>query len=224
MAVNAGQVRNFLATISGKGVRILDKLASADPKYLNPRHWKITDTGYATNTWVVLYTDSEIGRLGSLLTNAKNNLVNVPEALPNQEVDADDTIEGAVLLDNISINISRNPTVVEYNVSGLQDSVKQFFGNNSYTFTISGLTSGATFFMQDSNTLRALLNVLNSGQSLNIVNPELEIIYNTNKVVVTDYNLSQDTRNYNIKRFTITCKSDNAKNIISQLDEGVTNV
>jgi hypothetical protein len=120
----------------------------------------------------------------------------------------------AVTLDNVSINISRTPTIIEHNVIGLNNSVKQFFSNNSYDITITGLLAGGVQYQQDSDSITRLISILGAGFPVKISNPELDIIYGINSIVPFSYNFEQDSRGYHLKTFTLSCKSDDDGDLI----------
>ncbi len=213
-------------------ISVVSKLIKFNPEYANVKHWKVSDMGLLTNTWLKFYIDisklteaiaqiEEVNTtktLGTLALKKANTIVEwlqeIVDKYTNEELEAGKYL--AVTLDNVSVNISRTPTIIEHNVIGLDNSVKQFFSNNSYDVTITGLLAGGVSWQQDSDSITRLISILGAGFPVKISNPELDIIYGINSIVPFSYTFEQDSRGYHLKTFTLSCKSDDDSDLIIQ--------
>ncbi len=199
-------ITNLTAQIKSANPVSLRNLKT-DYKYLDPRTVKPNSMGFLNNTWVLLYLDPEESvveneddkeannKIAAFLTETQKTLLNdYSEVRRNLKTDlgiSGTSVGKSVLLENISINISRTPSINEVFVSGSDTSIKQWFSNNSYDIAISGLFSGPYFWHQDSKAIRKFLEILISGKTIHIANPELQIIYDVNDIAVFNYNLNQ---------------------------------
>jgi len=188
-----------------------------DYRYFNRRHWKITNFGTLNIGWILL-TKQDI----DLISFMELNTAKIKEVTKTFSQPIDKTFDANfVLLDNVNINVSKTPTIIETRVKGLNNTVKTHFSANDYDITITGNITGQYTFMHDTRTIQSMLNILNTENSLNIISPELELLgYNIDKVTVYNFNIGQNPNFYQSKNFSIQLKSDTDKDII--FDTGVT--
>lgn len=190
-------------------------IAKFDPNYLNPKHWKPNDFGFLTNTWITFYIETEdVNKLikdqFSTTSFGSSTLSFITELIAD--------VTGrfvSVTLNNISINLSKSPTIITKNVIGSSTTVKQFFSPNDWDINITGLLSGNSVYTQDSKAISLLWKIFETGLPVKVSNPELDIIYGVNQIVPYNYNFDQYNENYHLKQFTLSCKSDSEIKIIS---------
>jgi len=174
-----------------------------DYKWLAPKYWKLDKFGNVINNWCTLY----IGNINQSAFNPSEGSRTIPFNLFSRE-GSKSTDLAAITLYGVSIDLTAAPTVIETRVKGLTGPIYQTFGSNNYDLTISFLESGPTFWQQNSKDISLLTYILNSGVSINILNPQLNLIYNINAVICTGYNIGQDQRFYSHNNISISFKSD----------------
>jgi hypothetical protein len=180
--------------------------ANFDSRYFNKDYWKVNQTGQATNQFMVLYNTP--APTTSYVTS------NAPLYTLNKEVTQ-------VILSNVQITLNKKPSVVITNIKGSHHSVKQFYSPNDFEITVTSLSAGSLYYIQDSYTLSALVNVLDAGKTINVVNPELNIIYGIDKLICTGYSLEQDSKYYQVKSITLNFVSESdIDRFITTTEEG----
>ena len=176
-----------------KGTGIFQSSVEADFRFLKQEYWKFSDRGELTNSWCSLY----LGEEADFATITKGSLQSTTDV---------DTANGFVTVTGVSISLSKSPKVIETQIKGTEP-VFQQFSNNSYDISITFNKSGPHFWQQASRTLIKLTDVLDSGETINIANPQLNLIYGINKVIVKGYSIGQNDRFYSQTPITIQLKS-----------------
>ena len=179
--------------------KTLNIIGNFDEKYLETKNWKIDDFSNITNTWCRFY----IGEIG---TDPFANFLDQANILnePTKEV----------IAFGVSINVSKTPIVITQQVKGFKSPIYQQFSSNSYDIDITFRESGVVWWQQNSKQIKKLLEILNSGRAVSVFNPQLSIIYNIDRVVVTGFNIGQDERFYSKNNISITCVSDDNYDIL----------
>jgi len=193
---------NKLSTIDYYGTIATD----LDYKWVLPKYYKLDKFGNVTNNWCILYI-GDISKYTSYKTLGNRVEVDFPFNISNRAAQ-DKNALAAITLYGISIDISASPTVIETRVKGTKGPVYQTFGSSNYDISLTFLESGPTFWQQNNKNISLLTYILNSGESINVINPQLNINYNISKAVCTGYNIGQDTRFYSHNNISITFKSD----------------
>lgn len=183
--------------------QLINSVAEFDTEYLKQLYWKFDTRGNLTNTWCRLYTDAatDFNKLSPL------------------EIATVSRFDNEVVCFGVSINVSKSPLIVETQVKGFGSPVFQQYATNSYDFTITFLTSGSVFWEQNSKQIKQLIEVLDSGKTINIFNPQLSIIYGIDKAVVTGYSIGQDPRFYSHNNISISFKSDDSRDILKPVSK-----
>jgi len=183
------------------GVSMVLTRGDVDYRFLKPEYWKLNRVGELTNAWCTLYIGDEFDYKEQ--TGLLNRISNI------------DKSDKFVLLTGISINLSKSPKVIETQVKGFNSPVFQQFSNNSFDITISFNESGPHFWQQNSKNIMRLIEVLDSGETISIANPQLNLIYNIDKLVLKSYSIGQSESFYNQNPISIQLKSDTSTDILS---------
>lgn len=218
----ADNIINIAEATTNLTDRYIDKAMNFDERYLDSRYWMRSPKGIKTNGWIQLYDLDLFTGYDDVFDATSNSFKRLGNQINSYSTDKKEYAN--VVLNNVNVNISRSPTIIETRIKGLNNSIKQFWSNNDYDINITGKITGPFFWQHDSKTIQALLSLLNSGKALGIACPELDLLgYNIQAVVVYNYNLSQDSRFYQSKVFSMQLKSDNPTISISNDGGKITN-
>jgi hypothetical protein len=177
-----------------------------DPRFLNPEWWKVDKFGNLSNTWCRLLTEEEVAK-------TYDNIIQQGVDTISERVKAR-TDEIGVLLFGVSIQLSKSPNIITTTINGFNSPVYTKFSNTGFDINITALESTNFYWQQNSNKLRKLVEILDNNQSLYIANPQLNLTYEINKVVIKDYAIGQDNRFYSHTPISISCSSDDKRDII----------
>jgi len=200
-------------------VNIIENAVDIDPRMLDSKYWKLDKMGNLTNTWCRFYTEEEVAktyeeyRAEGLNKAASFSAVQLDAA--KKRFSERTTLDGyGILLYGVSINLSKSPTIIETNVNGFNSPVYTKYSNSAFNINITALESTQFYWQQNIKKLERLVEIMDSNQSLYITNPQLNITYNINKVIVKDYSIGQDNRFYSHTPISISCKNDTKIDII----------
>jgi len=180
--------------IIDSGLTLYNRTIDFDLRYQEPDYWKLDKFNNLTNTWCTFYLED----LPEFANTLELNVFN-----PN-----------AVTVFGVSIALSKSPKIIETHVKGFGSPVYQQFDTGSFDITINFLETGSTFWQQNSRQIEKLINILDQPQTLNISNPQLNLVYDINQVVVKGYSIGQDERFYSHNPISITLKSDISTDIL----------
>jgi hypothetical protein len=181
---------------------IYNRAKDLDLRYLYPEYWKIDKFNNLINTWCI-FTTIDLG--GSPLTTP---IVSSVAATSLQAVNT-------VTVFGVNISVNKSPKIIETNVKGFSSPVYQFYKQDTYEISIDFLETGPVFFQQNSNNIRRLIKVLDKPQTIDIISPQLQLIYGIKKVVVKSYSIGQDERFYTHNPISIQLKSDNGVDLLT---------
>lgn len=196
-----GAASKFVIDNIERSNTIINNVNDFDPKYLKSQYWKLDKFSNLTNTWCTIYTDDDINERP---ITSKLGLVD-----REQEI---------ATMFGVSISLNKSPKIIETQVKGFNSPVFQQFSDDSFNIELSFLETGPTFFAQNSKKLAKLVQVLDAPQTLNIINPQLNLIYGIYKVVVKSYSIGQDERFYSHNPITISFKQDDSRDILNPVD------
>ena len=119
-------------------------------------------------------------------------------------------------VDTCLFNVHQIKKIIETNVQGKDESIKEYIGKSSYEINIKGIICGANGAypqMQVDN----LIGFLDLPYSLPINSPYLNDRFNIYEIVIFDYELGQEPGSQSYQTFNIQAKSD--KPVILQLKQ-----
>ena len=195
MALIPPIVKEVLSLVQ-TGAVATNAIEKIDPRFFDYHNWKPDEYGHLVNTFCTFFT-------GDSLT-------------------AENFEE--VTLFGVNINISNTPTIIETRLKGFDYSVFQHFTNNNYDISVSSTEVGPLWVQQNSKKLTQITNMLRKGESLNVVNPQLNLTYGIYKVICTGHNIGQDPKFYSVNPVSFSLKSDTDIDIFKPIKEGVPSI
>lgn len=209
MATSLAEISRFTSkiinTIEGTNL-LFNRIEDFDDRFIRPEYWKIDRFSNLTNTWCRIYTTEDQNVGDDLLSPGFPVNARVGDVQYEKYED--------IVIFGVNITLNKSPKVIETQVKGLSGPVFQSYTNDSFDITINFIESGPTFWQQNSKQLAQLVKILDKPQTLYISNPQLNLIYKFNRVVVKNYNIGQNNKYYNQTPISIKLKSDVSEDIL----------
>lgn len=128
----------------------------------------------------------------------------------------------AMKFNEVLLDVSNTKRIISTPVRGRDGDIKQYISRGDYSILISGKVSGGynqfkgTWFPVASvgrkyfpeRELKWLIDICKAGFSVPISSAYLNNIFGINKIVITNYQLTQEEGNRYSQRFEINCLSD----------------
>ena len=203
---NISPVIKGFRTLYAQVFKDLDKLSfyntyikKFDIRFLSPDTIQYSPNGVPYTGWAVLMFNPVSGFTAGL-------------------GDVDSLTSFNILLDEAFFSVNQTFNIVETAVKGYNGTVKEFTGQGDFSISLKAKFVGPAHWQTDTKKMEKLQYLLQNyyveNRPLQILNPELNILYNISNVVLYSYTIEQDEENGNIRYISMELKSDNDLEII----------